>query len=851
MSRPIIRLTGSTTGTLTITSDIINTLSGTTTYHQQTVSIAGNLTVNSDFQFLVESSDTVNLEGNNNTVTVYGYTHGLVSLSSDSCCTLNIQNLNVGHDITSSDQLLSNAGWVLASMEHASSDIVTIRNCHSTGEIQGSDSPFGGIVGSYGGQYGEINVISCSSTGDICNYGSGGIVGSNFAYNGIGRIYDCHSSGTMKETNGGIVGQQCGRHADEPIGSSTIFIVNCYSTGDMNDTDSGGITGRYCPDSSDTVLYISNCYSTGDLNDNGIGGICGGEACKRGTLFVDKCYATGDINDDACGGIIGSSSFNAVNQKKLGYITNCYYSGNINVPIGSKDKSGGITGDVISGSSEHPDTRIVVANCYSSSQLNQRSSGGILGADNKNVEVINCYSTGNMARKWSGGIAGDDTESSLFYGCYSTGSAVSDAYECGGLVGNTDSNIKARFYGCYSAGEFLNSSDNGGLVGYAQSNSISHVENCFSNNQGQPDFTLSETYVDGSSDSTLLTTTLSQYYGYLPLASGETYPRLKCFTQDPWTGYEAYDSHPTLVSDAVDFDQLAALDIKTLHSNLTSICQGIVSDTANNIINITNMSNQLASTDSTGTWKFQIINLTSDNSTALNLDDISLSDQAQLATTIEDHLNTKLETDRYQVELSSGSVLANFTGASAGQIGGDPYVCPLFGTKIRLPNNWRYCLLYKNRETGTRLVARCKHLDEGYITKLHKLEKGKERPITAKDTYVQKWTYFDRIYLFEDQTLVAALNSLSGEVSQTVNHIESSNDRRGLYSLTHERRYPAKNLQTFKIKLSDTEYVVIKVDNYWDDINHIKFSTSQKQTIRNYATGELIEHKKQNRLAHL
>ena len=102
-----------------------------------------------------------------------------------------------------------------------------------------------------------------------------------------------------------------------------VSVNKCYSTGSIQNQQSGGIFGRYMSATSS----ITNCYSTGNISGTGSGGICG----IAGAGTVTNCYSTGIIQDENSGGIFG--------EEPVGSAVNCYTTGAI-----SGTNAGGIFG---------------------------------------------------------------------------------------------------------------------------------------------------------------------------------------------------------------------------------------------------------------------------------------------------------------------------------------------------------------------------------------------------------------------------------------------------------------------------------------------------------------------------
>ena len=170
----------------------------------------------------------------------------------------------------------------------------TIKNIGlENGEIYGTDSSSGSIVGSNGG-----TIENCYNTGSVSGTEvNGGIAG----YNG-GTIRNCYNTGSVSGTehSGGIVG----------INNGTI--ENCYNTGSVYGTEyNGGIAGL------NNAGTIENCYNTGSVSGTERnGGIVGSNS---GT--IENCYNTGSVSGtEYNGGIVGYSS---------GVIENCYNRGEV------------------------------------------------------------------------------------------------------------------------------------------------------------------------------------------------------------------------------------------------------------------------------------------------------------------------------------------------------------------------------------------------------------------------------------------------------------------------------------------------------------------------------------------
>lgn len=183
----------------------------------------------------------------------------------------------------------------------------------------------------FGGGASNNQIINCSSTGAISQYG-GGILGAECGRNaGTLRIIGCSSSGTTGQRAGGIIGRRGG------AGGGTVTIQSCWSTGGIG-AGSGGICGEAAARMGATVT-VSNCYSTGVIGTDA-GGIFGRDS--EGTATAENCYTIGDISGNG-GGIFGAGAGG------LAIASNCYSVGS----IGSN--AGGIFGNGSNGTT---------SNCY-------------------------------------------------------------------------------------------------------------------------------------------------------------------------------------------------------------------------------------------------------------------------------------------------------------------------------------------------------------------------------------------------------------------------------------------------------------------------------------------------------
>jgi hypothetical protein len=192
-------------------------------------------------------------------------------------------------------------------------------------------------------------------------------------------VTNCHSNGVIGNRCGGIIGAYAS--IDSILDPPSLLILFCSSSGIISQ-DAGGIVGY----SAGNGIFISQCWSNGEINGTNCGGIVGNNAAyDTRTLNIDKCYSTGAITGIGAGGIIGAYAGQDGDGAGIINISKCYSSGAI---IG--DNSGGIVGQSGSGI-------ITITNCYSNGSISGTDCGGISGAtEGGTFNISNCYTTGTV-----------------------------------------------------------------------------------------------------------------------------------------------------------------------------------------------------------------------------------------------------------------------------------------------------------------------------------------------------------------------------------------------------------------------------------------------------------------------
>jgi hypothetical protein len=231
-----------------------------------------------------------------------------------------------------------------------------INNSYTTGEIIGTSSTIGGLVGA-NDHYQTIK--NSYSTADVTGfYVVGGLVGMN-----QGNIEKSYATGDVAGSHvlGGLVGINRERISD----SYAIGNVASEDYGNLNNIVGGLVGELYSGNNTDLSAIIERCYATGNVSsDTHVGGLVG---------FVDdgsitESYATGSVSGyDYVGGLVGQNVayyFNSI-------INQSYATGLV---VGHQ-YVGGLVGDNYSQKRE----AIVLKSYWDTDRSNQDHSDGGTG----------------------------------------------------------------------------------------------------------------------------------------------------------------------------------------------------------------------------------------------------------------------------------------------------------------------------------------------------------------------------------------------------------------------------------------------------------------------------------------
>ena len=237
------------------------------------------------------------------------------------------------------------------------SSTVTISNTTVTGNVEGAQNYFGGMIG---------RMASTNKT----------------------TITNCHFSGKVKGASGvgGLVGA---------VEETAVLVVSESSaTGTVTNTanNCGGIVGLLA-----SSVEVTGCHFDGDMVVSGYGGgIIGGLGTTVTKCEISRSYTKGTLTASSAynGGIIGAAQGAAAGQ----IVEDCWSSMNI---VAKGQQCGGIAGTTTSG--------MTIRNCFTTGDIESKTSGnaGIIGRIAKSSTVSGCIA-------WNKNLTCGRTANSLY-----------------------------------------------------------------------------------------------------------------------------------------------------------------------------------------------------------------------------------------------------------------------------------------------------------------------------------------------------------------------------------------------------------------------------------------------------
>lgn len=187
----------------------------------------------------------------------------------------------------------------------------------------------------------------------------------------------------------------------------------------------------------------------------------------------------------------------------------------------------------------------------------------------------------------------------------------------------------------------------------------------------------------------------------------------------------------------------------------------------------------------------------------------------------------------------------------SGNAGGDPYIISVKKVKTLLPNEWKTVKLLDTE--SVQVVANCEFISQDIMKSLHFINKNKQACL-AIDPNLHKWvrdlTYITSLDIItKSDKKKLTLDTIDGSImsdNSSLLYETIQNNKYGLFSITHNGYYPQVAFKKYIVHFNEG-YLVISIDNFWDDINYIQLFMHSNDYEK--YTGELIEHSEDNAIA--
>lgn len=189
-----------------------------------------------------------------------------------------------------------------------------------------------------------------------------------------------------------------------------------------------------------------------------------------------------------------------------------------------------------------------------------------------------------------------------------------------------------------------------------------------------------------------------------------------------------------------------------------------------------------------------------------------------------------------------------------GSSGGDPHIRDIDGHKITLDKDWTLVKLFESKEDNIQVIGHCGMIDFNIIQNMHRLiVSGLNifRTVNInKDKYLTELTYFTRLQVIQDNEVIIDFDLINDSYinnNELTKVQDNSYNEKGLYSLTH-RKYLLKSneFKSYWIPIK-CNYIIIKIDKFWDELNEISLIFNDRKNIDNYS-GEWFKHNINNKL---
>jgi hypothetical protein len=810
-----------------------------------------------DMQSLILGYDSGNLIGNIDISNCYSIFNLTVSLQSGIS-----GYLNYGVNIMNCYFIGNLTGSNTSGIAGHSSNKVTVENSYMVGNITGSNS--GGI---FGPSTTDSSAINCHSIGSNTGSNSGGIFGSICVR---GNAIECFHDGIISgNSSGGIFNNN----------STDCIAKNCYTTGNITGIDSGGIFGF-----NPTNCYVENCYALGNVSNPSRSGSLS-SISNSNSLFIINSVGKFPLIPDSISPsfdhsrIVNSYTdlniiFNATDNiyNKLNWEPNIWIGITNNLPRlvnnfiinNNEDLSGSNLSNIDFSNKILRGINLSFTNLsgvnfsgtdISSVNLTGALTGPILNTSGvllpPNYQLFNNYIiNSNISPITKGTILKDfnyiqinddeitDISLSLFNLNIFSGT-LSEKYNDFIKIFNflkVPSN-KIQVKNLNKTGYWVNGENNVNInITKDEYLYLLNVpeENILVNVNNQESFTIrkvNDNYIinDISYNENQIVYINNKFRvitGSFLIESSEVFKEivnthnnqtitLKSFNNINVDG-SINNSIFTTTDSSVNYLLYSGFRGGLIKFNITGTISGeLLID-----FNLPNI------TDTTKTLKlYKIV-----NNTLVNPINVVYNNIVNKWTTVITELSNFILIDE---------------NSPTGLVGGDPFILNLKTNEmVLLPNDWTKVILYQSN----------KYLVIGYndllppkvLLQMKKLVNRKEIKLTDIVLSIYQFNYLLKIEVIDlENNNKLVLDTFNGNIIENNNvNIEEITTKNGLNSVDKNFYYPKKNFKSFMIHLDKGNYITIKIDNYWIDLNNIKLYSNDFTNI----TGELIEHNENNKI---
>ena len=160
-----------------------------------------------------------------------------------------------------------------------------------------------------------------------------------------------------------------------------------------------------------------------------------------------------------------------------------------------------------------------------------------------------------------------------------------------------------------------------------------------------------------------------------------------------------------------------------------------------------------------------------------------------------------------------------------GILGGDPYLLNLKTRKSKMiSNSKKEISIYESEQFS--VVGKLERINKDKLKEMNLIRKNKEMKFSEIDYLYLRFKYITELQIIDKvNNGKLKLDCYDGSIIEDngkINH-ESINTKKGLSNtMCVDTYYPKRNLRSYSVYLDNGNILVLKVDNYWTELNNIK-----------------------------